>query len=110
MGEILNEDVLAAIKQHERHCSSEVSALLSLHAKALTELQRGQEQMLNLLDHKVDDLINALKGKDMIPVSSLKWVIIYMLLFTFTVIVGKEFTADLANKFVAHQTAPVVAQ
>lgn len=70
------------------HCSSEdrikdMEAMLSSTHDATCKL-------VEVVDQKIDRLIDVIAGKGMIPIDSLKWIIIFILSFVFALEFGVE--------------------
>lgn len=72
--------------------------------KVLMEHIAGQNStVIALLDTKMDNLINQLiaknqQDKDQVPLSVFKWIIVFLLIFTFSLIFG----VDAAKEFFGH--------
>lgn len=72
--------------------------------KVLMEHIAGQNStVIALLDTKMDNLINQLiaknqQDKDQVPLSVFKWIIVFLLIFTFSLIFG----VNAAKEFFGH--------
>lgn len=93
----------------QRHCSAEVLSYLRDNRDMMKQvearigtLEHSHDRVIDLLENKLTELIDALRGKDMIPVSTMKTIVWYLLLFTFTVAFGLGPAKDFFVALVHH--------
>lgn len=95
--------------QDDRPCAKEVLEMLTEHTELMRQVVAGNEQasanaarMVELLEHKWDALITTLaelaRAKDMIPVSTFKWLVLFVILFSFTTFFGFAYTDKLIDR------------
>lgn len=72
----------------------EVLRKINENHAAIIRLERTVMSVAEALDRGSDKLVNALvdatRQRDMVPVSTLKWIVIFLLIFTFALIFGVE--------------------
>lgn len=58
-------------------------------------------QLVTVIDTRVGELINHLAGKDQVPLSVVKWLVIFMLTFTFSMVFGVGELKNVIHMFKA---------
>lgn len=80
--------------------------------RELMEHIAGQnETIITLVGAKMDNLVNQLiakneRDKDQVPLSVFKWIIVFLLVFTFSLIFG----VNAARELFKHGVAPAIAE
>ena len=54
----------------------------------MEKVENQNERIINVLETKLSELINALRGKDQMPVSTFKWLVLFVIGFSFTTFFG----------------------
>lgn len=78
---------------------SQSDNIVSELIEAVNKNTETTEELVIVVDKKMDKLIEIASGKGMIPVEVLKWIVIFMLVFTFITFFGVETSKMLIDKY-----------
>lgn len=76
------------IEEDTKPCSSQ--SVIEEMGDAVRSNVEATQRLCTIVDEKVDKLIDVIAGKGMIPVESLKMIIMFILLFTFALQFGVD--------------------